>query len=487
MKKRLLWTLMLLSSTATLACPACGGFDGADIDSNHEDNHSAMTSFTNKDGSINLNNFKESKFELTYSTPLWQKEIGKHAVFPFFDHENLGNLNIKAATKLADKHIFFAEIDTGLNIIPSIYNDTQHQANLKKFYDKYTSILSDKSSEIRNDDPLIYTKRGKIAKAIGEFRKMQDPGVSPENKTVVAPLKVINFKYAKLSYEYNYNKEAKLNIGLQIKGNDSFKFDISPSYDFATYFNESENFKVKKLKVLSNYSFASTYILGRHAKENEYGLHNVSFGAEAKFRLPYDFDLDINLNKLVNIEAKYDRNAHLNKTPRYPKNISGAAKIELSKIFDLYKDEKHQLSLANKVSWQPEWVWNEASKTFKKTKTAYFILNEEAEYKYPTKFITDKIEAATKLTYSYKINDDFTFKSGVKLKYEGVKNRITTDAKRENKFYPTAQLGIKYDHNINDKTNVFAEFDTDFTSKEILDAKIYLIEPKIKAGIKYTY
>lgn len=59
MKKRLLWTLMLLSSTTLLACPACGGFDGADIDSNHEDNHSAMTSFTNKDGSINLNNFKD--------------------------------------------------------------------------------------------------------------------------------------------------------------------------------------------------------------------------------------------------------------------------------------------------------------------------------------------------------------------------------------------------------------------------------------------
>lgn len=62
-----------------------------------------------------------------------------------------------------------------------------------------------------------------------------------------------------------------------------------------------------------------------------------------KFRLPYDFDLDINLNKLVNIEAKYDRNAHLNKTPRYPKNISGAAKIELSKILDLYKDENINL------------------------------------------------------------------------------------------------------------------------------------------------
>lgn len=31
------------------------------------------------------------------------------------------------------------------------------------------------------------------------------------------------------------------------------------------------------------------------------------FGAEAKFRLPAT-TLDINLNKLVNIEAKYDRN-----------------------------------------------------------------------------------------------------------------------------------------------------------------------------------
>lgn len=30
---------------------------------------------------------------------------------------------------------------------------------------------------------------------------MQDPGVSPENKTVVAPLKVINFKYAKLAID----------------------------------------------------------------------------------------------------------------------------------------------------------------------------------------------------------------------------------------------------------------------------------------------
>lgn len=61
-------------------------------------------------------------------------------------------------------------------------------------------------------------------------------------------------------------------------------------------------------------------------------------------------------------------------------------------------------------------------------------MNEEEKYTYPTKFITDKIEAATKLTYSYKINDDFTFKSGVKLKYEGVKNRITTDAKEKINF-----------------------------------------------------
>lgn len=59
--------------------------------------------------------------------------------------------------------------------------------------------------------------------------------------------------------------------------------------------------------------------MSRHAKENEYGLHNVSFGAEAKFGLPYGFDLDINLNKLVNIEAKYDRDAHLKNTPRYLK------------------------------------------------------------------------------------------------------------------------------------------------------------------------
>lgn len=109
------------------------------------------------------------------------------------------------------------EIDTGLNIIPSIYNDTQHQANLKKFYDKYTSILSDKRSEISNDDPLKKTKKDQIARAIVEFRRMQYAGVSPENKTVVAPLKVINFKYAKLGYQYNYNKETKLNIGLQIK------------------------------------------------------------------------------------------------------------------------------------------------------------------------------------------------------------------------------------------------------------------------------
>lgn len=73
MKKKIVWTLYAVIINSNFSCPACGGFDGADIDSNHEDNHSAMTSFTNKDGSINLNNFKRSKFELTYSTPLWRK------------------------------------------------------------------------------------------------------------------------------------------------------------------------------------------------------------------------------------------------------------------------------------------------------------------------------------------------------------------------------------------------------------------------------
>lgn len=135
----------------------------------------------------------------------------------------------------------------------------------------------------------------------------------------------------------------------------------------------------------------------------------------------------------------------------------------------------------------PEWVWNQASRTIKRMEVYDYIFEKEVTHKYPTNFISDRIEASTKLGYTYKINDDFSVNSSLKVKYDGYKDYEKKDSKRENKFKPTAHVGVKYNHKFNENTTVYGELNADFTSKEVIDKKLYLIEPSAKIGIRYSY
>lgn len=58
------------------------------------------------------------------------------------------------------------------------------------------------------------------------------------------------------------------------------------------------------------------------------------------------------------------------------------------------------------------------------------MLEKEIEHNYPTNFISDRIEASTKLGYTYKINDDFSVNSSLKVKYDRYKDYEKKDSKK---------------------------------------------------------
>lgn len=142
MKKKFLFLAVLLISSASFACPACEGL--YDEDKYHKTENNNASSNFNSESYMKSNDFKEAKFEITYDTPIWQKEVGKTAIFPFFDHENNGNINIKGALKFFDKHTISLELASGLNILPSIYKQGDHIKNTKNFYTTYQNGLNKK-------------------------------------------------------------------------------------------------------------------------------------------------------------------------------------------------------------------------------------------------------------------------------------------------------------------------------------------------------
>lgn len=88
-----LWLLSIIfAAYNSFACPACEGLYKDTLTHEQETSHSLLKT-SNSDHSINTGDFKNAMFELSYDTPLWQKELG-NAIFPFFDYENNGNLKL---------------------------------------------------------------------------------------------------------------------------------------------------------------------------------------------------------------------------------------------------------------------------------------------------------------------------------------------------------------------------------------------------------
>lgn len=123
---------IIFAAYNSFACPACEGLYKDTLTHEQETSHSLLKT-SNSDHSISIGNFKNAMFELSYDTPLWQKELGKNAIFPFFDYENNGNLKLNAAIKLQDKHTVTFQLRSGLNLVPSIYRNGTHKKILTNF------------------------------------------------------------------------------------------------------------------------------------------------------------------------------------------------------------------------------------------------------------------------------------------------------------------------------------------------------------------
>lgn len=127
------------------------------------------------------------------------KELGKNAIFPFFDYENNGNLKLNAAIKLQDKHTVTFQLRSGLNLVPSIYDNNKHIDRLKSFYVPYIKDINEKYKDANG------FQMGEKIEATTELTRRTGGDYYGDMK-VITPVKM-NFKDIKLGYEYAHNDE----------------------------------------------------------------------------------------------------------------------------------------------------------------------------------------------------------------------------------------------------------------------------------------
>lgn len=215
--------------------------------------------------------------------------------------------------------------------------------------------------------------------------------------------------------------------------------------------------------------------MGTNQEYNQF----LDLGITSDIELPLNTKVELDLSKLFSTNF----NTKFSETTTY---ITGEAKIGINNKFELFKNDKQELTLENKFAWKTKWAWNEKGKDI--------VDKDRRPFTYKNKFMSDEISNETTLAHKYKIKENLSIDSEAKLKYVGLKDRKTDDAVRVNTFTPTAKVGINYDKKLNDHTKFYTGLDLEFsTLKEKVKKgeeekdRVYFIEPKIKVGLKYTY